>query len=69
MPGAVRVPGDTGDPAVIESMVAAAVERFGRLDIAVANAATPGRPTSVTEVADDQWQRSMHASSNAIGVR
>ncbi len=34
----IPVAGDAGDPAVIAAMVAAAVERFGRLDAVVANA-------------------------------
>ena len=39
LPGAaVAVPGDASDPAVIAAMVQTAVDRFGGLDIAIANA-------------------------------
>jgi NADP-dependent 3-hydroxy acid dehydrogenase YdfG len=40
--GAVAAPCDVRDPAQIESLVAAAVERFGGLDIVVANAGVGG---------------------------
>ena len=34
----IAVPGDSADPLVIQAMVDTAVERFGKLDIAIANA-------------------------------
>lgn len=37
-PGCKAAPGDAGDPDLIKTMVAAAVQAFGRLDIVVANA-------------------------------
>ncbi len=40
--GAVAAPCDVRDPAQVESLVAAAVERFGGLDIVVANAGVGG---------------------------
>jgi NAD(P)-dependent dehydrogenase (short-subunit alcohol dehydrogenase family) len=38
IPGAVAAPCDVRDPAALESLVGATVERFGRLDILVVNA-------------------------------
>jgi NAD(P)-dependent dehydrogenase (short-subunit alcohol dehydrogenase family) len=50
----------------VQAMVAAAVERFGRLDIAVNNAGTPGtyKPFADQELAD--WQRTVDI--NLTGV-
>lgn len=59
VPGAVGVPGDVGDPEVAEELVNAATGRFGRLDVAVANAASPMRPMAVTELDNGRWQRSL----------
>lgn len=41
--GAILLPGDVADLASVEGMVAAVVEKFGRLDIAVSNAAYSDR--------------------------
>jgi NAD(P)-dependent dehydrogenase (short-subunit alcohol dehydrogenase family) len=49
---ALSVPTDIGDPDSVERMVARALEAFGRLDIAVNNAAGGGHPpTPLTDVA------------------
>jgi 3-oxoacyl-[acyl-carrier protein] reductase len=42
IPGAVAAPCDVRDPAALESLVGATVERFGRLDILVVNAGVGG---------------------------
>jgi len=60
--GAIGVDGSVADPAVAEAMVAAALKHFGRVDIAVANAAAPNRPASVTDMGDDQWERALKAN-------
>src|SRR5580765_1468905 len=57
VPGAVGVHGNVADPDVADQLVVEAVERFGRLDAAVANAASAGRPLSVTELDNGRWQR------------
>lgn len=59
VPEAIGVPGDVADPELADRLVETALERFGRLDAAVANAATPGRPMAVTELDDRSWQRSL----------
>jgi 3-oxoacyl-[acyl-carrier protein] reductase len=42
--------GDVADPAQVEAMVSAAVERFGHLDIVVNNAGGPWKPQDVTQI-------------------
>src|SRR3954451_18805520 len=66
VPGSVGVEGNVADRAVSESMVSTALERFGRLDVAVANAVTLGRPTSITDLDDDQWARSIGANLSGV---
>lgn len=61
LPG-LAVVADAADPEAMEHLVAAAVERFGRLDAVVANAgvAAPAPPDlplrDVVESFDDQWR-------------
>ena len=62
VPGAIGVEGTVADASIADAMVATAVEQFGRLDIAVANAAAPNRPTLLTDMADDQWDRALKAN-------
>jgi NAD(P)-dependent dehydrogenase (short-subunit alcohol dehydrogenase family) len=57
VPGAIGIEGSVSDPRVVNSMVAAALEHFGHLDVAVANAASPNKPARVSEMEDDVWQR------------
>ncbi|MEX2245534.1 MAG: SDR family oxidoreductase [Dehalococcoidia bacterium] len=41
---------DISNPAAVDAMVAAAVERFGRVDIVVCSAGAPWKPQDVTEI-------------------
>jgi meso-butanediol dehydrogenase/(S,S)-butanediol dehydrogenase/diacetyl reductase len=52
--GALAVPGDTGDPAAVESAVAAAKDAFGRLDVLVCNAGI-GWGGTIEEQTPDSW--------------
>lgn len=55
----LALPGDLDDPAAVDAMVAATVERFGRLDLVVhvAGGFAGGRPVADTpvELWDGQW--------------
>ncbi len=53
--GAVPVAGDAADPAHIADVVATALDRFGRLDVVVANAGV-GFGGSAGDVTDEHWQ-------------
>lgn len=48
---------DVADAAKVASMVSLAVERFGRLDIVVANAGVMTSPSTVVELAPGEWER------------
>lgn len=59
----IAVAGDTGDPAHIEKAVAAAVDRFGGIDVLVACAGVaPGG--AVGDMADEQWQITLNTNLN-----
>jgi 3-oxoacyl-[acyl-carrier protein] reductase len=57
----LAVPADVTDPAEPARLVAATVERFGRLDILVANAGGPP-PGRALDVDDDQFQAALNAN-------
>ena len=56
--GAMAVPGDTSSREDVEATVRAAVDRWGGLDVVVANAGI-GLGGSVGEVSDEAWQRTL----------
>jgi 3-oxoacyl-[acyl-carrier protein] reductase len=57
---ALGVAADNADPATAPKLVAAALERFGRLDGALISVGGPP-PGKVMEVADEQWRSSFEA--------
>ena len=57
---------DVTDPASVEGMVAAVLERFGRLDILVNNAGVLGPTAPTEEYPPDAWRRVL--STNLDGV-
>lgn len=63
--GALVVVGDTGDEAHCNAAVAAAVERFGGLDIVVPNAAVESFG-SVTEIALEDWRAAMRTNLDGV---
>jgi NAD(P)-dependent dehydrogenase (short-subunit alcohol dehydrogenase family) len=54
---ALAVEVDVADSASVQAMVAAAVERFGRLDIAHNNAGIMGAGADIIDMDDSVWQR------------
>jgi meso-butanediol dehydrogenase/(S,S)-butanediol dehydrogenase/diacetyl reductase len=63
--GGLPVPGDVTERGAAEAAVAAAVERFGGLDVVVANAGT-GFGGTAGDVDDERWQRTLDV--NVTGV-
>ena len=57
----LAIPADVSDPATPERLVEATVERFGRLDILVANAGGPP-PSRALEVRDDVMHGALEAN-------
>lgn len=57
IPGASYVHADVGDPAQVQQMIEAAVERYGRLDILINNAHFEVQGPA-TEISADDWDRS-----------
>jgi NAD(P)-dependent dehydrogenase (short-subunit alcohol dehydrogenase family) len=51
------LPGDLGDAALCQSLVRRTVERFGHLDILVSNAAHQNRKKDLSELTDDELDR------------
>ncbi len=69
----ISAPGDVAKPAETERMIAAALDRLGRLDILVNNAATPGTPSKGRRVSyrdldviDEEWWQEVLAT-NLVG--
>jgi len=56
---AMGAPVDVTDPDDLARLVDAVIERFGRIDVAVANAGVPGPMGSMTEVDDATWESVM----------
>jgi NAD(P)-dependent dehydrogenase (short-subunit alcohol dehydrogenase family) len=63
--GGLAIAGDIGEEGVAESVVAAAVEHFGGLDILVANAGTEYNG-SLTEIPLEQWRRVMQTNLDGV---
>ncbi|MGY1651902.1 SDR family NAD(P)-dependent oxidoreductase [Geodermatophilus sp. SYSU D01119] len=52
---AVALPADVSDPAQVRQLVADVVDRFGRIDVVVSNAAAY-ESGEITDLADDAWE-------------
>jgi NAD(P)-dependent dehydrogenase (short-subunit alcohol dehydrogenase family) len=57
---------DVTDPDQVDSMVAVAVERFGRLDIAFNNAGMSGTYAPLTDQTMDDWERVLAVNLTSI---
>ncbi len=54
---AVKLPGDISDPAHCRALVAAAIEKFGQLDILVNNGAFQMTRDALEDITDEEWDR------------
>lgn len=66
-PGVAVFAADMADTGQARAAVAACVERFGRLDIVVANAGGHGGE-AVADTSDESWQEALHANLNTCFV-
>ncbi|MGA5042319.1 SDR family oxidoreductase [Streptomyces capoamus] len=62
----VLVPGDLADPAHCRSVVEKAVEEFGRVDVLVSNAAFQMTRDSLTDIPDEEWDRTLAINLSAF---
>lgn len=60
-PGAIAVPTDVSDSAQANALVQAAIERFGRIDVFINNAAlvSDSVPTPIWDLSDEDWQAAL----------
>ena len=63
---AIVVETDVTDPADVEALLAATLERYGRLDCAFNSAGVGGDGRSVTEVSWESWQRTMAVNLHGV---
>jgi NAD(P)-dependent dehydrogenase (short-subunit alcohol dehydrogenase family) len=63
---AVLVPGDLQDPAHCRSVIARAVEAFGRVDVLVNNAAFQMSHETFEEIPDEEWDRTIATNISAF---
>ncbi|MFV0534222.1 MAG: SDR family oxidoreductase [Cumulibacter sp.] len=61
-PNALCVPTDVRDPDSVRRLFAAVDEQFGRVDVLINNAGVFGRPASVDEVTDEDWDAILAAN-------
>jgi NAD(P)-dependent dehydrogenase (short-subunit alcohol dehydrogenase family) len=62
----VLVPGDVADPAHCRSIVAKAVEEFGRVDVLVNNAAFQMTRPSLEDIPDEEWDNTLAINLSAF---
>ena len=60
----VFFPGSAAEQSVVEGLVDFTVERFGTIDIMVANAGGTGRSAPVIDMPDDEWQYELDLNLN-----
>ena len=59
---AVPLVADVGEPAAVEEAIAKTIERWGRLDIVVANAGMNGVWAPVEELTPDEWEQTLRVN-------
>ncbi len=59
---ALLIPGDVSDPQFCRDAVERTIERFGRLDVLVNNAAYQNRQKSLEDISEEQWDRTFRTN-------
>lgn len=62
---ALLLPGDLQDPAHCRSVVTETVEHFGHLEVLVSNAAFQMNRESITDIPDEEWDRTIATNVSA----
>lgn len=62
----LSLPGDIGDPAHCRQIVKTVVERFGRIDILVNNAAHQMMFDDIEDISDEEWRHTFAVNIDAI---
>lgn len=57
---------DVTDPAAVTAMVEVALDRYGRLDVALNNAGRPGAYAPLTRQSLDEWQRTLAVNLTSV---
>jgi NAD(P)-dependent dehydrogenase (short-subunit alcohol dehydrogenase family) len=60
------LPGDIGDPDHCREIVRKTVEKFGRIDVLVNNAAYQTYIENVEDISDEEWEKTMAVNLSAI---
>jgi len=63
---AVVVPGDLSEPATCRDVISRAVSEFGGLDILVSNAAFQATHEWITDIPDEEWDRTIATNLSAF---
>jgi NAD(P)-dependent dehydrogenase (short-subunit alcohol dehydrogenase family) len=63
---ALLVRGDLADPAHCRDLVATTIERFGRLDVLVSNAAYQMSHETLEEISDEEWDHTIATNLSAL---
>jgi len=63
---AVLLPGDLADPAHCRAVIERAHEAFGRIDVLVNNAAFQMAREDITDITDDEWDRTFQVNITAM---
>lgn len=66
LPDALALRVDTSDPASVEASIAAAVERYGRIDLIFNNAGISGEQLRIHESSVENWQRVTRINGDGV---
>jgi NAD(P)-dependent dehydrogenase (short-subunit alcohol dehydrogenase family) len=61
----VSVPGDLSDAAACRTLIGTAVERFGRIDVLVHNAAFQRTHDDIADISDEEWDHTIATNLSA----